>query len=78
MILYRVYDNGKLATYQSHRVDPGFRHPICETFEQAQEYARKWLGKYSTLVPTKTNESVDYSGYGDIIEIRAEEWKCQS
>jgi len=74
MILYRVYDNGKLADYRSHRVDGSWIHPLCETFEDAQDYAKKWLGKLSSLVPDKINIQVNYSGYGDIIEILAEEW----
>lgn len=67
---YEVYDNGKLAGYPYHNVDPGWVQPVFSTFAQAQDYAINWLGEYSSLCPTEPNQIIDYSGMGDKIEIR--------
>lgn len=67
---YEVYDNGRLAGYPYHDVDSGWKHPNCSTFEQAREYAKLWLGEYAPLAPTYPDEKIDYSGCGDVIEIR--------
>lgn len=67
---YEVYDNGKLAGYPYHDVDPTWKHPTYKTFEEAQTYAQNWLGEYSSLCPTEPNQVIDYSGEGDTIEIR--------
>jgi len=68
---YEVYDNGRLAHHKYHRdVSIEWDHPPCATFEEAKSYARNWLGEFSSLCPDKPNQPIDYSGYGDIIEIR--------
>lgn len=68
---YEVYDNGRLAGHPYHNVSSVWTHPICKTFEQAQEWAKKWLGQYASLVPMYPDEKMDYSGCGDTIEIRS-------
>ena len=67
---YEVYDNGKLAGYPYRNVNSSWIQPPLMTFEQAQEYAKQWLGQHASLVPMYPDEKVDYSGNGDFIEIR--------
>lgn len=73
--MFGVYDNNKpcsvigfpylsLACWKTHQF---------ETFEQALAYLEKWLGNYSGCIPHDYNGcQLDYSGYGDIVEIRTE------
>jgi len=49
----------------------GWKNNKFNTFEEAIEYANKWLGEYSG-VELKLNTPIDYDGYGDTIEIREE------
>jgi len=68
--MYQVYDNGRLADLtNSGNQDSIWQHPVCETFEQALQYAEQWLGDLAGI-NLKPNVPVDYSGYGDMIEIR--------
>jgi len=72
-VSYRVLDGGK----EAGRISLAFRHyhkswperATFETFEEAEEYANKWLGMHGPLY-LLINEPVDYSGMGDMIEIR--------
>ena len=69
--MFQVYDNDRLADHTKCTVCSSWYQPICNTFEEAQEYAKKWLGaNLESLCPNEPNKSVDYSGYGDMIEIR--------
>jgi len=68
--MYFVYDNDRLADCSEIKVDKSWIHPVCVTFKDAQMYAKKWLGAYDMMVPTTPNTIVQYSGYGDTIEIR--------
>lgn len=68
--MFKVFDNGELADHHFHNVDQSWTHPFCLTFHQAQEYCRNWLGIYAFFCPEKPNHPVDYSGCGDVIEIR--------
>lgn len=46
------------------------RHSF-NSFEEALAYTKKWLGDYAVTIPENWDgSSYDYSGYGDIIEIR--------
>ena len=67
--MFAVYDNGKPAKFPECKVDKSWSNNEFETFDAAVEYANKWLGPYGgeLLVLGKPN---DYSGYGDVIEIR--------
>lgn len=75
-MFYGVYDNGKPA---SEKGFPNLKGKGCWTnhtfltFEGAQEYARAWLGQFAPSPEfLKINQPYDYSGYGDVIEIRSE------
>ena len=70
--MYQVFDNGKLAIAINFGIPIGFGwdNATFSTFLEAQSYARKWLGTYSQYTPIMPNQSIDYSGLGDAIEIR--------
>jgi len=68
---YQVFDCGRLAQYPDCKVDSSWDCATFGSFEEAQEYARKWLGIFRKYVPNRPNYPKDYSGYGDMIEIRS-------
>ena len=68
--MYQVLDNGKPADCFHCNVHESWNKSTYSTFEEALEYARDWLGRYGIGVVLKPNTPWDYSGYGDIIEIR--------
>lgn len=69
--MFQVFDNNKPADCHHHGVHKSWDNSKFNTFDEAQEYARKWLGQVAgDLVPEEVNEKIDYSGYGDTIEIR--------
>jgi hypothetical protein len=70
--MFVVYDNNKPARYPEHNVHYSWQCNTYDTFEQALSYARKWLWPYGEGVVLKLNKPWDYSGYGDMIEIREE------
>lgn len=69
---YAVFNNGRLAQYPDcPNVDQSWNKGIHETFEGAKGYAKAWLGFFSPVInDIEVNEPIDYSGFGDIIEIR--------
>lgn len=70
--MFSLYDNGKPASAVGYPEleGKGWKSHCFDTYEEADEYVRKWLGQlYIQLEP---NRPVDYSGYGDLIEIREE------
>jgi mannose-6-phosphate isomerase class I len=73
-IMFAVYCNGKSADLKGF---PELRH-YCwatskfTTLKEAQNYAEDWLGPYTPGYPLMLNAPYDYSGHGDIIEIREE------
>jgi len=70
--MFQIFDNNKPADCHHHKVHCTWGNSKFDTFEEAQEYARLWLGEMCDLVPDKPRVKVDYSGYGDFIEIREE------
>lgn len=75
--MFTVFDNGKPADCFHHKVHPSWKQSTFNTFEEALEYARKWLapmgGSYDGKegVVLEVNTPYDYSGCGDLIEIRS-------
>lgn len=69
MSRFMVLDNGKLARYPEHKVDKSWRFGWFNNFQTAKEYANRWLGAFGPYPFDKTGE-FDYSGYGDILEIK--------
>lgn len=69
-VSYQVFDNGKPADQKGFPIlkGNGWKSSKFSTWQAAMAYARKWLGAY--VVPLKINTPVDYSGYGDKIEVR--------
>lgn len=69
-VCYQVFDNGKPADQKGFPIlkGNGWKNSKFPTWQAAMAYARKWLGAY--VVPLKINTPVDYSGYGDKIEVR--------
>lgn len=71
---YRVYDNGKPADSTHHNLTRGIGWDCAdfETLTEAQNYADNWLGNYATPLTfdLQPGKPIDYSGYGDYIEIR--------
>lgn len=71
--MFQVLDNGRLAQYPDCDVDKSWSNATFDSNLEAILYARKWLGKAYHFVLNKNfvlNTPVDYSGYGDTIEIR--------
>lgn len=71
---FGVYDNDKPAsgTGFPRLKGHGWSTHQFPTFQEAQSYARQWLGAYSYGAPLELNQSWDYSGYGDMILIKEE------
>lgn len=67
---YQVLDNGKPADCHHHKVHFTWDQSTFDTLAGALAHARNWLGAHGHGVVLKVNEPVDYSGYGDMIEIR--------
>ena len=71
--MFAVFDNNKPAKYPECQVDPSWDKNEYETFQEAVDYAVKWLGKYAVVLSVferYTPFEVDYSGYGDILSIK--------
>jgi hypothetical protein len=75
---FNVYDNGRPAKSSSFSKwkrgkssNSDWANHSFASFEEAQQYADKWLGDYAA--PLTVNQPYDYSGYGDLVEIREEE-----
>lgn len=66
---YQVLDNGRPADSknQNLRVDYGWDNSIFTTLNEAVDYAASYFYPYPA--PKKV-EKIDYSGYGDMAEIR--------
>lgn len=63
--MFKVLNNGKPALC----ISSGWKNNEFKTFEEAREYARRWLGDFSDSCPNRAGVAVDYNGYGDFIEI---------
>jgi hypothetical protein len=74
--MYQVFDNGKPAQYPDHPVHPSRDNSTFETLREALVHAWKWLGPFggsfdgSSGIPLQVGIPWDYSGHGDMIEIR--------
>jgi hypothetical protein len=69
--MFQVFDCGKPADCLHCNVHKSWSKSIYETFDEAKEYAYKWLGAFSVSVGSNWDgRPVDYDGYGDMIEIR--------
>lgn len=71
MIKYKVLDNHKPAIgaiYDLDNEDLGKNE--FPSFEEAHDYAVSWLGHWGKGLKLKPNIAYDYSGYGDILEIK--------
>lgn len=68
-----VYDNGKPASVKGFPSIKGFTgwdtHRF-DTWPKAVAYAAQWVGRI--IQPEDLLTPYDYSGYGDIIEVRIE------
>lgn len=67
---YQVLDNNRPADCFHCKVHESWNKSKYDTFDEALNYARKWLGFYGTCVVLKPNTPWDYDGFGDMIEIR--------
>lgn len=68
-----VYDNGKPASakgFPQIKEVEGWNNHKFDTFPIAAAYATMWVGHI--IQPEDLLKPYDYSGYGDIIEIREE------
>jgi hypothetical protein len=72
-IKFVVYDNNKPARFPAHKVDQSWDNCEFDTLLEAVIYARQWLGQWDCLPSVWDGSPVDYSGYGDRIEIQKEE-----
>ena len=74
MTRYQVLDNNKPAQYPYCNVSPSWNKSIYDSWEEAHEYAQKWLGDFAGC-ELKPNEPYNYSGAGDTIEIKIRIYK---
>lgn len=77
---YQVFDGGKPADCNYHNTHDSWDNSVFNTFEEAQVYARKWLGPHYGGSEDgldgyclRVNTPWDYSDFGDLIEIRTVE-----
>jgi hypothetical protein len=75
--MFVVYDCGKKAQFPNHGVHRSWKNASFETKKEAIHYAHLWLGPYSPGEPTldllaSLNISLDYNGYGSLLEIKEE------
>jgi hypothetical protein len=69
--MFQVFDNEKPADCEHHNVNKSWSCSIFSSFKEARVYAKNWLGgSFEELAPKKPNVKINYSGYGDTIEIR--------
>lgn len=71
--MFCVYDNGKPASVKGFPVIKsvkGWETHRFDTWPKAVAYASQWIGRI--IQPEDLIKSYDYSGYGDIIEVRIE------
>lgn len=69
LMKYRVFDNENPAEFPELG---DWNKSIFDTFEEAKEYAKLWMGEFihSAIENLQLNVPVTYNGYGDTIEIR--------
>lgn len=71
--MFQVFDCGKPADcFHCKNVHESWNKSAYDTFEEAKEYAVKWLGAYSNVIEFEWDGSpINYDGFdGDNIEIR--------
>lgn len=72
--MFQVFDNGKPADCWNQKSlgdgENGWTTSAFDTLDDAQEYATRYLGIYNPGRSLEVGEKYDYSGYGDILEIR--------
>lgn len=69
--MFRVYDGDLPARYPEVQVDPSWSNCDFPTFEEAKEYASKWLGIYGPFPDVfLAGDRYYYTGYGDFVIIR--------
>ena len=73
--MYGVFDNGKPASKVGfpELKGKGWENHLFQSLSQAQNYAREWMGEYApvdAIYSLPVGRIYDYSGYGDMIEIR--------
>jgi len=67
--MFEVFENDKSCNNTQFNVHKSWKNSKFNTYQEAKEYARKWLGGY--IMPKDWDGSkFDYSGSGSIIEIR--------
>lgn len=67
---YQVFDNGKPADCHHHKMHGSWEKSSFDTLEEAEAYANNWLGIYGQYEAHELLTGVDYSGYGDVIQIK--------
>jgi hypothetical protein len=74
---YQVFDNDLPADCHHHKILESWSNSIFNSYLEAVDYCIQWLGldplcltkeEFSVNIPVNTK--YDYSGYGDILEIR--------
>lgn len=69
--MFAVFENNKPALLKGWRIK--WENNKFQTLAEAQQYAWEWLGTYAPELPSdiKFNVPYDYSGSGDVVEIRS-------
>lgn len=67
--MFQVLENGKAAEMKDTVL---WANSIFQHFHQAQAYVQRWVGPIGeSFVPNRPDQKIDYSGYGDMIEIKS-------
>lgn len=71
-IKFGVFDNGRPVSADSfpYLRRKGWLTNLFDTLEAANKAVKRWLGDDFSVGELTPDSPVDYSGYGDIIEIR--------
>jgi hypothetical protein len=70
--MWQVLDNHKPANGTSYNLyNEDYGKSEFSSFDDAHEYALHWLGQWGRGLKLQPNTPYDYSGYGDIIEIKS-------
>lgn len=68
--MFQVLENGKPADCRYFNVSPDWECSQFDAFEDAEAYARVWLGEWGYGLSLKLGEPCEYNNNGDKILIK--------
>lgn len=67
--MFCVYDNDKPCSVEGFKVHESWKTHKFETFKEALEYLKDWLGDFDTLPDNYDGQPYEYGSYGDTVKI---------